>query len=115
MPIPDSWLPALVGETTLPYYQQLYRFVSEERLKSKIKAFTKRNRGVRLEQIVLELNKVIVGWTNYFHLANCWLSTFRDIDGWIRRKLRCYRLKQCGRKYTIYKFLRCFGIPENTS
>jgi len=33
MPIPDSWLPALVGETTKPYYQQLYRFVSEERRK----------------------------------------------------------------------------------
>ncbi|HNT55011.1 MAG TPA: uracil-DNA glycosylase [Anaerolineaceae bacterium] len=36
MPIPESWLPALVGETTQPYYQQLYRFVGEERRKYKI-------------------------------------------------------------------------------
>jgi uracil-DNA glycosylase len=36
MPIPDSWLPALVGETTQPYYEQLYRFVGEERRKYKI-------------------------------------------------------------------------------
>jgi uracil-DNA glycosylase len=36
MPIPDSWLPALVGETTQPYYQQLYRFVGEERRKYKV-------------------------------------------------------------------------------
>ena len=36
MPIPDSWLPALVGETTQPYYQQLYRFVGEERHKFKV-------------------------------------------------------------------------------
>jgi uracil-DNA glycosylase len=36
MPIPDSWLPSLVGETTQPYYQQLYRFVDEERHKYKV-------------------------------------------------------------------------------
>lgn len=36
MPIPDSWLPALVGETNQPYYQQLYRFVDEERHKTKV-------------------------------------------------------------------------------
>ncbi|HQF64186.1 MAG TPA: uracil-DNA glycosylase [Anaerolineaceae bacterium] len=36
MPIPESWLPALNGETTQPYYQQLYRFVGEERRKYKI-------------------------------------------------------------------------------
>jgi uracil-DNA glycosylase len=36
MPIPDSWLPALGGETTQPYYQQLYRFISEERRKYKV-------------------------------------------------------------------------------
>jgi uracil-DNA glycosylase len=36
MPIPDSWLPALAGETTQPYYQQLYRFVGDERRKYKV-------------------------------------------------------------------------------
>lgn len=36
MPIPDSWLPYLVGETEKPYYQQLYRFVADERRKYKV-------------------------------------------------------------------------------
>jgi uracil-DNA glycosylase len=36
MPIPDSWLPALTGEITQPYYQQLYRFVGDERRKYKV-------------------------------------------------------------------------------
>ncbi len=88
---------------------------SIERLKDKIREITKRNRGVKFEQIIKELNSVIIGWTNYFRLANRWLATLRDIDGWIRRKLRCYRLKQCGRRYTIFKFLRGLGITENTS
>jgi group II intron reverse transcriptase/maturase len=86
-----------------------------ERLKMKVKELTRRNRGMRMGQIVKELNAVILGWTNYFKFANTWLSTFVDMDGWIRRKLRCYRLKQCGRRYTIFKFLRSFDIPVNTS
>ena len=85
------------------------------RLKDKVREITKRNRGVPFSQIIDELNQVIIGWTNYFALANKWLSNFRDMDGWIRRKLRCYRLKQCGRKHTIFKFLHSLGIPINTS
>lgn len=88
---------------------------SIDRLKDKVREITKRNRGVKFEQVIGELNQAIIGWTNYFRLANKWLSTLRDLDGWIRRKLRCYKLKQCGRKYTIFKLLRRFGIAENTS
>ncbi len=84
-------------------------------MKDKVRGITRRNRGVKFEQVIKELNTVIIGWTNYFYLANRWLSELRDIDGWIRRKLRCYRLKQCGRKYTTYKFLNNLGIPDNTS
>lgn len=104
-----------LGYTLLPEGKIRVADKSIERLKSKVKELTKRNRGVKLEQIVKELNAVITGWANYFHLANSWLSDIRSLDSWIRRKLRCYRLKQCGRKYTIYKFLHSFGIPENTS
>jgi group II intron reverse transcriptase/maturase len=88
---------------------------SIEALKYKIKECTRRNRGVTFEQIVKELNAIIIGWTNYFHLANSWLTTYRELDGWLRHKLRCYRLKQCGRKHSIFKFLRSFNIPVQTS
>jgi len=88
---------------------------SVEKLKDRVKEITRRNRGVNFEAVIRELNLVIVGWSNYFRLANRWLSTIRDLDGWIRRKLRCYRLKQCGRKFTIYKLLRSMGIPESKS
>lgn len=87
---------------------------SIERLKDRIREITRRNRGNKFEQLIKELNAAIIGWSNYFYLANQWLKNFRDIDGWIRRKLRCYRLKQCGRKYTIVKFLLSFNIPLNT-
>jgi RNA-directed DNA polymerase len=88
---------------------------SIKRLKDRVREITRRNRGVRFEQIIKELNLIIIGWTNYFRLANVWLSNFRELDGWIRRKLRCYRLKQCGRRYTLFKLLRSFDIPVQKS
>jgi RNA-directed DNA polymerase len=88
---------------------------SVTRLKKKIREIARRNRGVRFEQVIEELNTVIVGWSGYFRLADSWLSTFRDLDGWIRRKLRCYRLKQCGRRYTIFKLLGSLGVANDKS
>lgn len=88
---------------------------SIDRLKDRIREITRRNRGVKFELVIKELNLTIIGWTNYFRLANTWLSVFKELDGWLRRKLRCYRLKQCGRRYTIYKLLRSLDIPERNS
>jgi len=34
------------------------------------------------------------------------------LDGWIRRKLRCVRLKQRRRSKAIADFLRGLGVPE---
>jgi group II intron reverse transcriptase/maturase len=84
---------------------------SIDRLKDRVREITRRNRGVKFEQVIKELNQTIIGWTNYFKLTNSWLNTFSALDSWIRRKLRCYRLKQCGRRYTTFKFLRSFDIP----
>lgn len=88
---------------------------SVDRLKDKVREITQRVRGVEFREVIRELNVVITGWSNYFRLANKWLSGIRDLDGWIRRKLRCYRLKQCGRKYTIFKLLRRLGVSERKS
>ncbi len=88
---------------------------SIERLKYKIREITKRKRGIRFSQVIYELNQVIVGWSNYFQLADCYLSTFRDMDAWVRRKLRCYRLKQSGRRYSTYKLLRSLGVSKSKS
>lgn len=88
---------------------------SIKRFKDKVRAITKRNRGVRIEQVIRELNSLIRGWKNYFYLSNRWLATLRDLDRWIRRKIRCYRLKQLNRRNTIFKFLHNLGMPTSTS
>ena len=101
-----------LGYTLLPEGEIRVADKSIDRLKDRIRELTRRNRGIKFEEVIRELNATIIGWTNYFRLANTWFATFRELDGWIRRKLRCYRLKQCGRRYTIVKLLRSLGIPE---
>ena len=84
---------------------------SISRLKKKVKELTKRNRGVSLEKVILELEPVLRGWLNYFRVAKC-KRLLRNLDAWIRRKLRCYRLKQCKRAITLKRFLRSLGVPN---
>jgi len=84
---------------------------SIERIKTKIRQITRRNRGLKFEQIISELNTVLRGWLNYFRLAQCH-SLVQKIDAWIRRKLRCYRIKQCKRVYTLQQFLHRQGVAN---
>jgi len=101
-----------LGYTMLPNNKIRIADKSIKRFKSKVKEVTRRNRGVKFSQVINELNAIHRGWINYFRLANCWLPLQR-LDGWIRRHLRSYRLKQCGRKYTIFKFLRSLGAKTS--
>ena len=100
-----------LGYTVLPKGKIRVADKSIQRFKEKVKATTKRNRGVSFRQVIGELNAIHQGWVNYFRLADSWLP-WRQLDGWIRRRLRSYRLKQCGRRYTLYKFLRKLGAKK---
>ena len=82
---------------------------SVARIKEKVRAITKRNRGRSLERIVNELNSLIRGWVNYYRYAQA-KGTMQQLDQWVRRKLRCYRLKQCKRAAGIARFLMERGI-----
>lgn len=82
---------------------------SIERLKDKIRKITQRNRGVSLEAVVRDLNKIIPGWVRYFGLAKG-AFVLKEIDHWMRRKVRCYRLKQFKRSFTIARVLKERGI-----
>ena len=76
-------------------------------LKHKVRTLTRRTRGHSVKQIIAELRKTLLGWKAYFGIAQV-KSPQRDLDKWIRRKLRCYILKQWGR--SGYRKLRALGI-----
>lgn len=84
---------------------------SEQRVKQKVKQITQRRRGVSLNQILMELRRFLPGWLQYFKHAMM-TRKMEHIDQWLRRKLRCYRLKQCKRVIGIVRMLRNLGVEE---
>jgi RNA-directed DNA polymerase len=61
-------------------------------LKDKVREKTKRTRGESLRTVIEDLGPMLKGWFGYFKHA-C-KSTFPDIDGFIRRRLRAMLRKQ---------------------
>src|SRR4026209_446888 len=59
--------------------------------------------------MVGELNSFLTGWVAYFRFAKC-KTLLVDVESWIRRKLRCVRLKQLKRTKTIGEFLQRRGV-----
>jgi len=79
------------------------------KLKSKVRLLTRRTRGRTIYYVIEELKRSLLGWKAYFDISEV-LSPLRDIDKWIRRKLRCYLLKQWGR--AGYRMLRRLGVKR---
>jgi RNA-directed DNA polymerase len=84
---------------------------SLERVKGRIREITRRSRGVSLERTISELNSHLTGWVTYFRYARA-KHHLQRLDEWIRRKLRCVRLKQRKRAKPIMDFLTELGVPR---
>jgi RNA-directed DNA polymerase len=84
---------------------------SLQRAKERVRRITRRNRGVSLAEIIGELNSFLTGWVTYFRHAEC-KGHLQRLDEWVRRKLRCLRLKQCKRAKPIADFLHRLGVPK---
>jgi RNA-directed DNA polymerase len=84
---------------------------SLDKFKNKIRELTKRNKGRSLESVIFKLNQYLNGWISYFRLSMN-KSDFMNLDSWIRRRLRCYRLKQCKRERLIIKYLIKLGVKQ---
>ena len=72
------------------------RAKSLQKLKDAIRAKTKRTSGQCLRAIIDRLNPTLRGWFEYF--KHSYQTTFRDLDGWIRMRLRSILRKRQGRK-----------------
>jgi len=82
---------------------------SLHRAKDRLRRITKRNRAISLEQMIGEANSFLSGWVTYFRYADAH-SQLRGLDGWLRRKLRCVRLKHCKQPAALRRFLSQHGV-----
>jgi len=70
----------------------------------RVRAITRRNRGMSLGRMLSELRAFTNGWAAYFWRAHT-PSVFQSLDWWIRRRLRCFQWKQWKRSRTRAKQL----------
>ena len=79
-----------------------------DKLRDRIRQITSRSRGRSLEQMAEELRRHVPGWKAYFRLAQT-PNVMRNLNGWLRHRLRAVQLKQWKRGTTIFRELRKLG------
>ena len=85
-----------------------------DRLKANLKAVFRRGKGKNIRTTVEEATPKLRGWVNYFRYAEV-KGIFEELDGWVRRKLRCILWKQWKRPKTRAKNLMQKGMSEATA
>ena len=65
---------------------------SMAKLKDRLRGLTHRANGRSLDESIMRINRVTRGWFGYFRHSNRW--TFRELDGWIRGRLRAILRKR---------------------
>jgi RNA-directed DNA polymerase len=85
-----------------------------ERLKARIRQLTRRSGGRSMQQVVEKLRAYLLGWKAYFGLAQT-PRVWRELDEWLRHRLRAIQLRHCKRGATIYRELRALGATHDVA
>lgn len=76
--------------------------------RQRIRELTRRSCGRSMAQIVEKLRPYLLGWKGYFKLAET-PKIWRELDEWLRHRLRAIQLKHWKRGKTIYRELTQLG------
>jgi len=79
--------------------------------KARIRRITRRNCGRSLVEVAEELRGYLPGWKAYFQLAQT-PRAFRELDEWLRHRLRAVQLKHWRRGKTMYRELLALGASQ---
>ena len=82
------------------------------KLRERIRQLTRRTKGRSLEQIAEGLKGYVPGWKAYFRLAQT-PKVMRELDEWLRHRLRAVQLKQWRRGTTMFRELRKLGATPD--
>jgi len=87
---------------------------SIKKFKAKLKELTNRSKGISMDERLIKLKQAIVGWVNYFHIANMKMLA-NDLDAWLRRRIRMIIWKSWKRVRTRFANLRKLGLDFQSS
>jgi RNA-directed DNA polymerase len=95
--------------------QQVLRLIAPQslvRFKARVRELTRRTVGRSLAQISKELSTYLVGWRGYFGFCQT-RSVLRELDGWIRRRLRAIAWTHWKRGPARFAQLRRRGVGRD--
>lgn len=81
--------------------------------RQRVRELTRRG-GRSLTQVVEKLRPYLLGWKGYFRLAQT-PGVMRELDKWVRHRLRAIQLKHWKRGPTMYRELRALGATHDVA
>lgn len=96
---------------------EVKRKVAEKPLqtfKQRIRELTCRSGGRSMSEVVERLRSYLLGWKGYFGLAQT-PTVWRELDEWLRHRLRAIQLKHWKRGTTMYRELLNLGAPGSVA
>jgi len=85
-----------------------------QNFKARIRQLTRRSGGRSMAQVVEKLRPYVLGWKAYFGMAQT-PRVWRELDEWLRHRLRAIQLKHWKRPRAIYRELKALGAKENVA
>jgi RNA-directed DNA polymerase len=108
------WVRKFLGYTFSVQRESRLRIAkpSVQRLMQRVRDLLRAGHGRSLRHTIESLNPLLRGWINYFQLADS-KTVFDDLDGWLRRRLRCLLWRQWKRPRTRARKLRALGLDAD--
>ena len=82
--------------------------------KARIRQLTRRSGGRSMAQVVDKLRPYLLGWKAYFGMAQT-PGVWRELDEWLRHRLRAIQLRQWKRPKTIHRELKALGASDDVA
>ncbi|PRD70476.1 group II intron reverse transcriptase/maturase, partial [Malikia spinosa] len=85
-----------------------------QNFKVRIRQLTRRSGGRSMSEVVEKLRPYLLGWKAYFGLSQT-PRVWRELDEWLRHRLRAIQLRHWKRSGTIYRELKVLGAREDVA
>ena len=85
--------------------------MSLNRLRDRLRELLRGARGHKMANAIERINPVLRGWAGYFKLSQS-KRPLEELDGWVRRKLRCVTWRQWKQSSTRARNLIRLGLSE---
>jgi len=82
------------------------------RFRQRVRELTRRTRGVKVETMIAQLSRYLLGWRGYFGFCQT-PSVLRSLEEWLRRRLRSFVWKQWKRGKVRFAELRKRGVSQD--